>query len=333
MALREIIYLDRVRVESYISQMAGRVTVQESAAASDGEKLSGQIGAEFGFAKFGVSGERNTGGTRTTTTIPAHAVLATLETLLESNGMVVDAGATTVLPGQIATFRGDATFESWGLLASLADSVQGVATLAAKIYSLTQGTAHVKELRQQLEQLEKLMRKTRGDLSVGDVQTRLSSGIKAPLVALSIVDGKYINDVKDVVKLFFQDQNHIRLASRGKTFVGLLRRDSLVGSTMEEMLFDYGSAPKASFGALFYLAEFGHAETIVAEEFKARMAALGGRPVSFSLVQEAIREVGTILLQLAEELRRPIGENAAFMIPLAVYREIRGKNDAPGKTP
>lgn len=163
MSLREIVYLDRVRVESYISQMAGGITVQEAAAASGGEKQTGQIGADLSFLKFGVAGERNAGTTRTITMVPAHAALAKLEELLEAQRMVVNATTTTVIPGQIARFRGDATFESWGLLASLADSVQGVATLGAKIYSATRGQTDVKALRQQLDQLEKLVRKNRGE--------------------------------------------------------------------------------------------------------------------------------------------------------------------------
>lgn len=323
MKLREIIYLDRVRVESYISQLSGSLTVQEATASANNDKTGTQFGADLSVVKFGVSEEAGAGTTRTKTAIPAHAILAILEKLLEEHGMLVDATKTLAAPGEIATFTGEATFESWGLLASLADSVQGVATLGAKIYSATRGQDDVKTIRENLSMLEKLIKKNRGHQAVvSEATSALASAINTPLSWLSVVDGKYINDVKDVVKLFFQDQNHIRLASHNKTFVGLLRREGLVGSTMEEMLFDYGSAPKVRFGALFYVAEFGRDETFDAEHIKARFEGLGGRSFSFSLVQEAIRKVGTVLLEAAEELRRPIGENASFVVPLAVYREI-----------
>ena len=53
---------------------------------------------------------------------------------------------------------------------------------------------------------------------------------------------------------------------------------------------------------------------------------------SLAFVQQAIREVGGLVLDLAEEIRRPIGPDAAFVVPLALFREIRpaaSDGDAP----
>jgi hypothetical protein len=105
--------------------------------------------------------------------------------------------------------------------------------------------------------------------------------------------------------------------------VGLLRKENLVGSTMEELLFNYGSKPQASFGALFYVTEFGREDSFDPSAFVSRIPDFKGKAFSFGLVQTLIREVGSFMLECAEELRRPVGENAAFIVPLAIYREIR----------
>ncbi|WP_437629899.1 DUF6414 family protein [Sorangium sp. So ce854] len=328
MKLRELIYLDRERVDSYISQLAGGLIVEESHQVGDTEKLAGKFKASIKVVEFEVGGE-TTGTTGTTLRrIPAHAVLSTLEHLLEESGSLVDAASDSILPGQVGRIRGDATFESWSLLASLADSIQGIGTLSAKIYGLVKGADDLKDLRARLTKIEQLHRKNAGDPALQGTTAELASQIKGRHVALSVVDGKYVDDVKDVVKLFFQDQNHIRISvPGGKTFVGLLRKEALVGCTMEELLFTYGSRPQMAFGALFYVAEFGREETLDANAVAERFKAVQGKPFSLGLLQHLIREGGSALLELAEELRRPAGENAAFIVPLAIFRDVRGTND------
>lgn len=51
MKLREIIYLDRTRVDSYISQLAGTLTLQESASTSKTQKGSGAVSVDLIVAK------------------------------------------------------------------------------------------------------------------------------------------------------------------------------------------------------------------------------------------------------------------------------------------
>ena len=323
MTLREIVYLDRVRVESYISQLAGGVVVETSESTTDSQQHSAKLGISTPILRVDLGRDAGEAGTQSVKMIPAHAALTTLESLLKSHSLLADAGTTTVVPGQVAYFHGDATFESWGLLASLADSVQGVATLGAKIYSAQYGTKTVNDLNQRLKQLEALIKRYKNNEEAVAAPRRELRDAVLKTGWLSIVSGNYINDAKDIVRLFFQDQNHVRISSGGKTFVGLMRRDNLVGSTMEEILFDYGSKPKVAFGAIFYVTEFGRAEAMTVDDFKERFGNMGGPPLSFALLQSAIRTVGTAVLELAEEIRRPAGENAAFVVPLALFREIR----------
>jgi hypothetical protein len=122
MALRELLYFDRERIESYISQLAGGLTVQESTQQTGSEKLSGGLKASIKILELQSGAEQSATSASTTTRVPAHAILDYLEALLCEAHMLADAGNHLVLPGQIATMRGDATFESWGLLAELADS-------------------------------------------------------------------------------------------------------------------------------------------------------------------------------------------------------------------
>jgi hypothetical protein len=322
MSLREIIYLDRTRVESYLSQLVGGLTVSEDVASEKSQKLTGEVRAGVKFIEFSAGGERADGTTSTSTRVPAHAILATLEQALQSQGLLLDATTATVLPGHLAVLRGDATFESWGMLASVADSVQGIAQLAAKIYLMTRGTSDFKALRQQLDYLDKLTKSHRGPAPSSEQRTALASAIGKVHTLLSIVEDRYIDDAKGIVKLFFQDQNHVRLTAKGKTYVGLMRRENLVGSTMEELLFDYGGKPQHSFGALFYVAEFGRDQSLSADDLTARFTNFKDSEFSFGMIQRAIRDVGTFLLDCAEELRRPTGTEAAFIVPLAIYREV-----------
>src|SRR5437870_3731545 len=112
MALREILYLDRPRVESYISQLTGALPVQESTSSTETKKGTGSVGMDLKVIKVEGSRGTDTAVLQTSTAVPAHAVLAKLEALLDEQQLVVDAAKSTVLPGQIARLRGDATFES-----------------------------------------------------------------------------------------------------------------------------------------------------------------------------------------------------------------------------
>jgi|GEM_PF-6247909 len=323
MSLREIIYLDRDRIESYISQLAGGLTVQESAEATEDQKILGGIKAGIKVVDFESVAEKSTSDTTSSMRVPAHAILSTLEDLLQRKSLVADATCGAVVPGQIARLRGDATFESWGLLASLADSIQGIATLSAKIYGVTRAADDLKVLRARLSEIEKVTRQ-QGAASTEGTRKALGREITTRSAMLEVIDGKYIEDVKEVIRLFFQDQNQFRIAAPGgPAFVGLLRREHLVGSSMEEILFNYGSKPQVSFEALFYVAELGRADTFNLEDVAKRFPNMEGRQFSFGLLQTLIREVGSVLLELAEELRRPVAEETAFMVPLAIYREIR----------
>lgn len=322
--LREIVYLDRERVHSYTSQLDDGLTTELSSTAAQRSGLTGGVEAALGPVNFQVGAERGADTSTQVTRIPAHAVLATLESSLTRERLLRDAAETLVLPGQIGRLTGDATFESWGLLASLADSVQGIATLGAKIYRSTRGQRDLQTLKRQVAELERLLKLKTDSVITAEHHNKLAQTVGMANTVLGVIDGGYIENVKEVVKLFFQDQNHFRISSANKSFVGLLRRENFVGSTMEELLFSYGSQPKVAFSALFYVTELARNDVFDPARLPNRMAHLQGKPFSFGVLQEAIRDIGTAILECAEELRRPTGEESAFIVPLAVYREVRG---------
>lgn len=321
--LREIVYLDRERINSYLSQLAGGLTVQETSQDSTAESMSGSVKASIKVLEFQVGGEKATGAESVITRIPAHAILSTFEQILEDQSMLVDARGSTILPGQLCRLTADATFESWGMLASLADSIQGIAAIAAKIYSATKGEATLQTLKTQTKELERHLKRTPGSPESKAALARLVPAVSKINLLLSIVEGRYIDDAKEVIKLFFQDQNHVRFAVGDTNFVGLLRAENLVSSTMAELLFTYGSRPMGSFGAIFYIAELGSHHGLVPATLAARFADLASGEFPLSNARKAIREVGTLLLDCAEELRRPEAEDAVFIVPLAVFRDIR----------
>lgn len=325
--LREIVYLDQERVHSYVSQLGEGLTVEESAQGSKNSTLTGGVAAGLGPAHFNVGATRGSGDILTTTRVPAHAVLRRLEELLEENALLVQASAATILPGQIGHVRGDATFESWSLLAELADSVQGVALLAAKIHAATSGKVTFQELQKRMRELEKLVKKNGMRTEHDGAIQALGTAVGKYTLPLAIVFDGYINDAKDVVKLFFQNQNHVRIVAKDKTYVGLLRRENLIGATMEEVLFSYGAKPKQSFDMLFYVAEFGRDDTFEMDDLTSRLTTIAAGGFSFGRFQEMIRAVGSAILDLAEEVRRPTGENSAFVVPLAIYRTIRPRQE------
>src|SRR5690606_35862748 len=148
-----------------------------------------KVKASIKVVEFEVGGETAGANTTTHTKIPAHAILSTLERLLEESHMLVDASKGTILPGQIGRIRGDATFESWSLLASLADSIQGIATLAAKIYGAIQGADDLKTLRNRISQIEQLQRKNAGDPNLPNIKSALARDVKTRHAALAVVDG------------------------------------------------------------------------------------------------------------------------------------------------
>ncbi len=322
MPLRELIYLDRERVESYVSQLSGGVTVEVVSSTSNDRAASGRIKAGVKFIELEAAANKGSARGLTSTRVPAHAILATLEELLCRDGLLVDARSNDVSPGQIAFVVGDTTFESWEILATLADSIQGIATLAAKLYGAHKGNAEAAEIRQMLAQLDKLLKRYGPKSEFDEAKEQLASRVSRLKTGYEIVDSGYIDDVRNIIKLFFQDQNHVRIATDGSTFVGLLRRDGLVGSTMEELLFTYGSKPSLPFTAIFYVAEPGRDEGIRLEDLSDRLMAVAGGPASFATLQEPIRQFGSCLLESAEDLRRPIGTNTILVVPLAIYREI-----------
>lgn len=128
MPLREILYLDRDRVDSYISQLAGGVIVRESLQSTDAEKLSGKVKASIKVVEFEVGGEKSTGSTTALTRIPAHAILSTLEQLLESSAMLVDVNAEGILPGQLGRVPGRASENLCFLTSSCSPSPKEKAT-------------------------------------------------------------------------------------------------------------------------------------------------------------------------------------------------------------
>jgi hypothetical protein len=323
MQLREIVYLDGERVDSYISQLAGGLTVEESAQTSTQGRLSGSVKASIKVVEFQVGAEQGSGAEAVIKRVPAHAKLSTLEQLLESASMITDPHASTPLPGQICRLSADATFESWGLLASLADSIQGLASLGLGIYSATRGEQTLRSLQQQLKELERVLKKRPNDAAARTAVATLGAQVSKLTIFASMVEGRQIEDVKEIVKLFFQNQNHIRLSTKERTFVGLLRSEHLVGCTMNELVFTYGSRPMGTFEALFYVSELGTGQELDPAQIGARFVSIAQQGLPFTTLRETIRQVGTLLLECAEQLRRPDAADAVFMVPLAVFRTIR----------
>ncbi|HFE47336.1 MAG TPA: hypothetical protein ENJ18_17925, partial [Nannocystis exedens] len=153
--LRDIIYLDRVRVESFVSQLAGGLTIDERIEEKTEETLDGRLGADLGFVTFSVGGKKARATTLSTTTIPAYAILKTLETALRDADLLKKPEQKSILPGQIVQASGEMTLESWGLLASLVDNLQGAGLLGAKVYSRMRGKQEIRDLRRELKDLEK----------------------------------------------------------------------------------------------------------------------------------------------------------------------------------
>jgi hypothetical protein len=135
--------------------------------------------------------------------------------------------------------------------------------------------------------------------------------------------------VKEIVKLFFRDQNLVRISTHFGTFVGLLRRDCFIGGTTDESLFTYGSRPTTAFTALLYVAELGRDKELSQDDLNTRLQTIVGRTLTLGTLQSAIREMGSAILEYAEELRRPVGGKAVFVIPLAIYREVKGPSEPP----
>lgn len=330
-SLRDIIYLDRVRVESFVSQLAGGLTIQEGSGAKAEEMLEGGVGANIGVVKFSVGGKEAHATTLSTTRIPAYAILGTVEAALNDADLLKSPGPA-VLPGHILKAPGEMTLESWGLLASLADNLQGAGLLGAKVYSRTRGEKDMNQMRQELRALEKALKRKPGQALAAspDEKANRQEALAKKLGQISawfeiLTDG-YIDDVKEIIKLFFQDQHHIRLKtttdSSSVTLIGLLRDDGLVGSTMEELIFAYGARPSTGFTMLAQVTESARAEQVDLNQLSERFAALRDPTPSLGLIQRGIRVLGGTILEIAEELRRPAAEDLVFVVPLAVYREV-----------
>ncbi|WP_052546249.1 DUF6414 family protein [Enhygromyxa salina] len=325
--LRDIVYLDRVRIESYLSQLAGGLTVQEAVSTQSGEDINAGFGANAGIVAISVGGKKMNATSVATTRMPAYAIVQMLESELVEEGLLKE-DCCNLLPGQIVRVRGEMTLESWGLLASLADSAQGAGTLATKVYSKTKSNADLEDIRRELKALESAAKQKSGGQKLTRQEQQQRTAALAKRVGnvsmwRDIVTDGYIDDVKEIIKLFFQDQHHIRLAADETILVGLLREDGLVGSTMEELLFAYGTRPSTDFTILAQIAEVGRADPVNVTEIPARMNACIDPGDPIGTIQKIIREVGKVILQIAEELRRPSGEDMCFVVPLAMYREIR----------
>lgn len=325
--IREIVYLDRERIESYLSQLRGSLVVQSSQTSGGEKGVSGKLGFRTPVGEIGVGAEGSEHQAKTVTNVPAHAILTELEDLLAEYDLLSDAGEATPCPGQLAKVRGDTTFESWELLASLTDSIQGVADFAVKLWGKSRS-----DVRQQIDAAEKRLRKSSG---VDSEAAATLKSLRPVSILLTAIEDQYLGDIKKVIKLFFQDQNHVRVIVGGRTFVGLLRRENLVASSMEELMFSYGTKPSASFDVLFLMAEYGGERDMMdSTEIAARFSGFKDAKPSLGYVQSVIREVGGLILEFAEELRRPGVGTTAFIVPLAVCREIKPKADvAPALLP